>query len=468
MYICKSACCQPIRRAEAGLEHHTLRHACVHISMTDLKESLENKFLHTNAKESNVIQCGRCGQIKKATDFWLGGSRSEDGSRMRRGTCIACSTAMRYGANAPRAKEVTVKVCHGCGVIKPILEFTSNPTGRFGRRSHCKACTRESRIQRTQERAKTPPNQHNVTQMCIGCKKMLPGTAFGLEPRLTSGLFSRCRECVSEREHGIKQKRQKIKHDAKTRQDWKCAQCQAICSSEELEFAHFDRANKYRTKHGKKVSIGALRASEATFHAEFEKGRWLCWKCHCIETWEQWNEKEKKRSPSELVKTKFAFVKQEKLQIGKCQRCQLQVPNDERLLPAFEFDHIDRKNKKASVSTLSQGGCSLDELKEELLKCQLLCRPCHRIKTTDYADRSSMGRKELTTQRRHVSSQTSSIPAMEDDATHVFRFVHAEGCESNKSLDGDHFMCVDCGVRMRIPLWLRNALETSPRRKDMK
>ena len=56
---------------------------------------------------------------------------------------------------------------------------------------------------------------------------------------------------------------------------------------------------------------------------------------------------------------------------GKCARC----GNVEDL----EFDHIDPGTKKFAVATnLSR---AWDELVEEVLKCQLLCRdPCHREK----------------------------------------------------------------------------------------
>lgn len=47
----------------------------------------------------------------------------------------------------------------------------------------------------------------------------------------------------------------------------------------------------------------------------------------------------------------------------------------------LEFDHIDRRDKSASVSAILLKGCTLDDVKEEIAKCQILCANCHRKKT---------------------------------------------------------------------------------------
>jgi hypothetical protein len=45
----------------------------------------------------------------------------------------------------------------------------------------------------------------------------------------------------------------------------------------------------------------------------------------------------------------------------------------------LEFDHVDRKNKKGSISNLLSN--SVRSAKYELKLCQLLCKKCHGIKT---------------------------------------------------------------------------------------
>lgn len=56
---------------------------------------------------------------------------------------------------------------------------------------------------------------------------------------------------------------------------------------------------------------------------------------------------------------------------GKCKVCK----SKENL----EFDHIIPSSKTASVNTLMSG--KISRLVEEIVKCQLLCKPCHHAKT---------------------------------------------------------------------------------------
>jgi hypothetical protein len=45
----------------------------------------------------------------------------------------------------------------------------------------------------------------------------------------------------------------------------------------------------------------------------------------------------------------------------------------------LEFDH--RRDKLETVSTLSREGYSLDKLKAEIAKCDVVCANCHRRRT---------------------------------------------------------------------------------------
>ena len=47
----------------------------------------------------------------------------------------------------------------------------------------------------------------------------------------------------------------------------------------------------------------------------------------------------------------------------------------------MEFDHLDPKKKTNNVATLMRHTISLDRLKEEIAKCELVCANCHRIRT---------------------------------------------------------------------------------------
>jgi len=57
---------------------------------------------------------------------------------------------------------------------------------------------------------------------------------------------------------------------------------------------------------------------------------------------------------------------------GKCNRC-----GYDKCLEALEFHHIDPEQKDFEISTLGYRN-SLERLKKELDKCELLCANCHR------------------------------------------------------------------------------------------
>ena len=58
-----------------------------------------------------------------------------------------------------------------------------------------------------------------------------------------------------------------------------------------------------------------------------------------------------------------------------CMRCG--NPN----LMVLEFDHRNREEKSFSIADAVNQGIGLDEVKNELTKCDVLCANCHAIKT---------------------------------------------------------------------------------------
>lgn len=72
-----------------------------------------------------------------------------------------------------------------------------------------------------------------------------------------------------------------------------------------------------------------------------------------------------------VIRNKYYEIKKEL----KCCRC---GNNDFRVL---EFDHKDRLQKDFCIGFGMARGYSLEKLKKEIEKCQVLCANCHRIKT---------------------------------------------------------------------------------------
>ena len=93
---------------------------------------------------------------------------------------------------------------------------------------------------------------------------------------------------------------------------------------------------------------------------------------------------------------------------NKCARC--------GVTENLQFDHIDPETKSFEISQSFDKGWN--KLVEELKKCQLLCKPCHREKTTN--------------------EQTGRIPWNADETT--YNPVHGTA----KMYDKKKCRCVKC------------------------
>ena len=70
------------------------------------------------------------------------------------------------------------------------------------------------------------------------------------------------------------------------------------------------------------------------------------------------------------------YVEQIKAGSG-CADCGLLMPEHPEV---FDFDHIDSRVKSANVSTFLTKG-TMDDLRAEITKCEVVCANCHRIRT---------------------------------------------------------------------------------------
>ena len=61
------------------------------------------------------------------------------------------------------------------------------------------------------------------------------------------------------------------------------------------------------------------------------------------------------------------------------------------IFPSYvmDFDHIDPSKKKLGIAQINYFS-SLEELKEEIKKCELVCANCHRIRTYEHVERLSL------------------------------------------------------------------------------
>lgn len=83
----------------------------------------------------------------------------------------------------------------------------------------------------------------------------------------------------------------------------------------------------------------------------------------------------RKRKRREFLKE---FTRRYKKLCG-CKNCGIKNPI------VLEFDHLDSSTKISTVSQMISDRYSIETVKEEIRKCQVLCANCHAIKTAkDY------------------------------------------------------------------------------------
>lgn len=70
------------------------------------------------------------------------------------------------------------------------------------------------------------------------------------------------------------------------------------------------------------------------------------------------------------------FMLQYKKKNNRCSDCRQKWPSY-----VLEFDHRQAEEKVANVADMVSNQCSIENIKKEIAKCDLLCANCHRIRT---------------------------------------------------------------------------------------
>jgi hypothetical protein len=390
---------------------------------------------HGAAGGGATKSCSRCVAVKPVTAFFVN-NRNDDGRESICKQCIKGDVADRMRKAERARKEETArnpegvasrsKTCSECRSVKRLIDYRRDKYCSDGHTSKCKACEKKKRADRVYT--------DDGTKLCRQCKRTLPLATFHVDKSRSDGRRNVCRQCGVDRPkviprdkecpecHAVKDAAHfhasATMHDGLSRLCKSCAnaamrkyrderkayllaakraaggcedKCGRVFCDEELEycleFAHYDRKQKARSKStGKPVSICNL-SSINLIQAELPKGRFCCWICHAKET-----EEERRRDRSEnksavdahrLRAPRVAFVNDRKRKIGECALCHISV--DGIPLPAFNFDHIDPLTKSYDLARMVVTS-SLSDIRTELAKCQLVCTPCHRRKTAhDFA-----------------------------------------------------------------------------------
>lgn len=163
-----------------------------------------------------------------------------------------------------------------------------------------------------------------------------------------------CRPCTSEY-------RRELKHNKIVKaleilgMKYSCEMCGYDKSTAAIDFHHIDEEEKDKSM----VSIGAYALSRVV--NELSKCVPLCANCH-------------HEHHHGLVEAK---KRAERLYPGsfECVSCGNDNP------AVLEFDHMGNKKFNLSYGLRAFGASRDDELVDEMIKCQILCRNCHREKT---------------------------------------------------------------------------------------
>lgn len=128
----------------------------------------------------------------------------------------------------------------------------------------------------------------------------------------------------------------------------------------------------YNNYEKKKIPFSQL--SEKKQRVEIYNGMFLCVECKYkhMDNIRVYND----HITDAILHSNFSYVRQKKIDIGMCNKCNCYV-KDPR---TFEFDHLEHSLKKASVYSMCYSS-SINEIEEEMKKCQLLCYSCHKDKT---------------------------------------------------------------------------------------
>ena len=106
----------------------------------------------------------------------------------------------------------------------------------------------------------------------------------------------------------------------------------------------------------------------------------ICRKCSNARSRQYYQDNKKKHKQVVMKRTKQQRKKNQEfileyLSKNYCIDCQ---ENDIRVL---EFDHLPQFQKKENISTLVRNGYSIETIKKEISKCEVVCANCHRIRT---------------------------------------------------------------------------------------
>lgn len=187
----------------------------------------------------------------------------------------------------PADEEATsepLRQCSDCGATKKLLtDFHKSTQNPMGRMTQCRVCYNRKVRELGARRRATNDYIAKVEKSCSGCDLVLPLTSFHKRNTAPDGHHDICRDCKK----GHHAKIMGALCASRAACGHTCGDCGKVCEDEELDFAHWERGTKCRSKNGWAYKGLAAITSKKALADELSKGRWLCWRCHALETWRE-------------------------------------------------------------------------------------------------------------------------------------------------------------------------------------
>ena len=327
--------------------------------------------------------CKKCGIEKPVSDFGKGGKQLRANGEWKQYYHTTCKQCV----NHPRVRKDNVdpKVCSTCGISKPLSEYAmeKQPAGmRY--RAQCKQCKYEQRMKTRAENPEIVARERERNRWRYNN---------------VEGVAERAREVAKKsydknRDRNNARQRERYANDEEYREKAKSYQRNRRAADPEYRALLNEKCRIYHEEHKEELRIKAREYYEKNKEILSEKGKQRYYENY--DHYKSLRKAQYDKHRDKLVEDQRR-IRDERRQIlhdhlgGKCVRCGA----TERL----EFDHIIKDTKSYTIGS-SLTCFTIEELIEEANKCQLLCRPCHIIKTKEEGEWAKLTPEQKAKRKR--------------------------------------------------------------------
>lgn len=149
-----------------------------------------------------------------------------------------------------------------------------------------------------------------------------------------------------------------------------CVDCLNYYPHYVMDFDHLIREDKFENI----SKMTNSRYSSRAIKEEMKKCNLVCANCHRIREYNRAQENNKFKNKNEYRNKHREYVNEIK-NIPCCDCSKILIPW------AMDLDHRRRDTKIMAVSGMVGQGWSLENIKNEIIKCDVICANCHRIRT---------------------------------------------------------------------------------------